>query len=57
MFLTKSLKDGISCGEKDLLELIYSLKTIVATSSKRLFNLLKEIIVLASKVYQKQSGK
>jgi hypothetical protein len=30
---------------------------IVATSSKRLFTLLKEIIVLATKVYQKQTGK
>lgn len=30
---------------------------IVATSSKRLFTLLKEIIVLATKVYQRQTGK
>ena len=29
----------------------------MATSSKRLFTLLKEIIVLATKVYQKQTGK
>ena len=57
MFLTKSLKDGNPCCEEELLELIDCIKVIATNSSKRLFNLLKEIIVLASRVGQKQSGK
>ncbi len=57
MFLTKSLKDGNPCGREELVMLIQGTKNILASSSKRLFNLLKEIIVLASKVYQKQVGK
>ncbi len=57
MFLTKSLKDGNPCGEEELLQLIEAIKTIVPSSSKRLFNLLRDIIVLAVSVYEKQSGK
>ena len=51
------MKDGNPCNDEELLLLIDSLKVIVASSSKRLFVLLKEIIVLATRVYQKQTGR
>ena len=57
MFLTKSLKEGNPCSDRELIHLIEGIKSIIASSSKRLFNLLKEIIVLASQVYQKLIGK
>lgn len=57
MFLTKSLKEGNPCSDDELLQLITGIKSIIAASSKRLFVLLKEIIMLASQVYQKQTGR
>jgi hypothetical protein len=39
------------------MQLVEGIKTIVATSPKRLFLLLKEIIVLSIKVYEKQENR
>ena len=57
MFLTKGLQLGNICSEEEILDLVKGVKSIIALSSKRLFNILKDIIVLAIKVYQNLTGK
>ena len=57
MFLSKGLKEGSFCEMDCILELVEGLKSIVADVNKKLFLLLKDIIVLAIKVYEKQIGR
>lgn len=57
MFLSKGLKEGNFCEMECILELVEGLKAIVADVNKKLFVLLKDIIVLAIKVHEKQIGR
>ena len=56
MFLTRCFREGGECGKDDATRLVEAVKGILPTASKRLYSLLREVIVLGVRVCEREAG-
>ena len=56
MFLSRCLREGGECSQEDAMRLVQAVKGIIPSASKRLFSLLREVVVLGVRLCERERG-